>query len=221
MTRVVDRERARVLRSQGKSYSEIKQALGISKSTLSGWLQDMPLSTDQIRQLRDLNPRRIEKFRATMEKKRQVRLQEVARRTKKELGTISKRELLVGGLYLYWGEGLKAARGRIGIANTDPAVLQTFIEWLRLLDISKEKMAVKLHLYTDMNIDVETKYWSSLLSIPQKQFRKPYIKASKLSGLTYKNGYGHGTCNVLVESMPMWEYITMAIQHLRGLPFRP
>jgi len=221
MTRVADRETARKLRAEGKSYSEIKQTLSISKSTLSGWLQDMPLSKEQIRQLRDLNPKRIESFRTTMEQKRQKRLQEVSERVKKEIGAISERELFIGGLYLYWGEGLKASRGTIGIANTDPAVIKTFIEWLRLLKIPKEKMSVKLHLYTDMDIDSETKYWSSLLSIPKNKFRKPYVKVSRLSGLTYKNGHGHGTCNVLVESMPMWEYITMAIQHLRELPFRP
>ena len=221
MTRFADREKARKLRAEGKSYSEIKEVLGIGKGTLSVWLQDMPLSSEQIRQLRDLSPRRIESFRATMKKKRDKRLQEVSDRIKLEIGELSRRELLIGGLYLYWGEGMKAQRGTVGIANTDPAVIKTFIDWLKIAGVPKEKFLIKLHLYTDMNIYQETEYWSEILSLPKKQFRKPYVKTSTLSGLTYKGGYGHGTCNLLFENMAMWEYITMAIRHLRELQFRP
>src|SRR3989338_729094 len=221
MTRFADREKARKLRAEGKSYSEIKEVLGIGKGTLSVWLQDMPLSSEQIRQLRDLSPRRIESFRATMKKKRDKRLQEVSDRIKLEIGELSRRELLIGGLYLYWGEGMKAQRGTVGISNTDPAVIKTFIDWLKIAGVPKEKFLIKLHLYTDMNIYQETEYWSEILSLPKKQFRKPYVKTSTLSGLTYKGGYGHGTCNLLFENMAMWEYITMAIRHLRELQFRP
>ena len=116
---------------------------------------------------------------------------------------------------------MKAQRGTVGIANTDPAVIKTFIDWLKIAGVPKEKFLIKLHLYTDMNIYQETEYWSEILSLPKKQFRKPYVKTSTLSGLTYKGGYGHGTCNLLFENMAMWEYITMAIRHLRELQFRP
>ena len=156
-----------------------------------------------------------------MKKKRDKRLQEVSDRIKLEIGELSRRELLIGGLYLYWGEGMKAQRGTVGIANTDPAVIKTFIDWLKIAGVPKEKFLIKLHLYTDMNIYQETEYWSEILSLPKKQFRKPYVKTSTLSGLTHKGGYGHGTCNLLFENMAMWEYITMAIRHLRELQFRP
>ncbi len=35
------------MRLEGKSYREIQATLGISKSTLSGWLRDVPLSEEQ------------------------------------------------------------------------------------------------------------------------------------------------------------------------------
>jgi len=221
MTRFADREKARALRAEGKSYSDIKEVLGIGKGTLSVWLQDMPLSREQIRQLRDLNPRRIESFRATMKNKRDKRLQEVSNRVRLEIGELTRRELLIAGLYLYWGEGMKAQRGTVGIANTDPAVIKTFIEWLEIAGVPKGKLVVRLHLYSDMHTEQETEYWSKILLLPRTQFRKPYVKTSTLSGLTYKGGHGHGTCNLLFENMAMWEYITMAIQHLRELHFRP
>ena len=65
------RDKAIKLRKQGKSYSQIKQEVDVSKGTLSRWLQDYPLSEKRLRELRDHNPKRIEKFRKTMREKRQ------------------------------------------------------------------------------------------------------------------------------------------------------
>lgn len=59
MARKLDKQRAILLRKRGYSYSQIKNKLGISKSTLSGWLYDIPLSEKRIRELRDLSPQRI------------------------------------------------------------------------------------------------------------------------------------------------------------------
>ncbi|MEK7090172.1 MAG: helix-turn-helix domain-containing protein, partial [Patescibacteria group bacterium] len=63
------RERAISLRKQLKSYSQIKKILGVSKSSLSLWLQNYPLPKWRIRELRDNNEQRIEKFRLTMQAK--------------------------------------------------------------------------------------------------------------------------------------------------------
>lgn len=40
-----DKQAALKLRLSGKSYTEIKQIMGISKSTLSGWFSNLELST--------------------------------------------------------------------------------------------------------------------------------------------------------------------------------
>lgn len=221
MTRFLDREKARALRAKGKSYSEIKQVLTVSKSSLSVWLNDMPLSREQIRLLRDINPRRIEHFRETMRQKREARLQCVSLKVRKDIGTLSRRDLFIAGLYLYWGEGTKSNRGDASIANTDPAVISVFLDWARMMGIPKSGMRVRLHLYTDMNVKQETLYWSKGLRIPLTQFRKPYIKKSSLSGLTYKTGYGHGTCNLHFGDTTQWEYISMALKYMRELHTRP
>ena len=77
MARFRDRAKAIKLRFQGKSYSQIKSALKVSKSTLSYWLKDFPLSEKRIKELRDNNPRRIEKYRATRLKKKKERLEKL------------------------------------------------------------------------------------------------------------------------------------------------
>lgn len=42
------REEAVSLRQQGYTYGQIKRTIGISKSTLSGWLSNLPLTHEQI-----------------------------------------------------------------------------------------------------------------------------------------------------------------------------
>ena len=77
MARKEDKQKALIMRKGGMSYSQIKEKLGVNKSTLSGWLQNLPLSKKRIRELRDNNPVRIERYRNTMRAKKEDRLKEV------------------------------------------------------------------------------------------------------------------------------------------------
>ncbi len=220
MARIADREKARRLRKEGRSYSEIKQTLHVGKGTLSIWLRDMPLSSTQLKKVRDFNPKRIEKFRETMRNKRELRLQEVYQRAKTDIGRLSKREIFLTGLYLYWGEGSKTAKGSVIVTNTDPGIHEAFLDWLKYMGVPKKKVKVRLHLYKDMDIRKEILFWSRELRIPISQFRPPYIKDSRLQDISYKNGYGHGTCNLSVDSMALWEYITMALRRIKEIHAR-
>ena len=103
MARILDREKALLLRKRGESYSQIKKQLGISKSTLSYWLRDYPLSKERVSELRDWNEHRIENFRATLKKKRENRLRETYVEQQKSIFPLTQRELFLSGLFLYWG----------------------------------------------------------------------------------------------------------------------
>ncbi len=205
------------MRAKGMSYSQIKEKLGISKSTLSGWLYDMPLSEKRIRELQADSPIRIEKYRNTMRAKREKRLAEHCVVVKKDVGKLSKRDIFIAGLFLYWGEGGKTFNGNTALSNTDPSVLVFFIEWLKIFGVSRDKLKVRLHLYADMNTNTAIKYWSGILHIPVTSFTKSYIKKSSLSGLTYKNGFGHGTCMVTVANKQLNDYILMGIKRIQDM----
>lgn len=171
--------------------------------------------------LRDLNPRRIENFRETMRKKREYRLESAYAKAKKDIGKLSQRDLFIAGLYLYWGEGTKSLRGRNEVANTDPSIVRAYLEWLQNMGIPMEKVRVRLKLYKDMDVQKETLFWSKVLNISVRQFRKPYVKNSQLTGLSRVHGHGHGTCDVVFDNVPMWEYISMALKYLREQHMRP
>src|SRR3989344_6276254 len=120
MSKIKIREQALRLREQGKSYSQIRTSLGVSKSTLSLWLRQYPLNKKQIRLLRDSSEVRIEKFRQTMQAKKESRLDNIYSKAKGEILPLSKRELLIAGVFLYWGEGSKNLPGALSIRNSDP-----------------------------------------------------------------------------------------------------
>ena len=209
--------KAITMRLSGMSYSQIKEVVPVSKSTLSVWLENYPLSQERIRELRDLSPKRIESYRATMKKKRDVRIALQGRRVQKDLKKFNKRELLVAGFFLFWGEGSKARRSEVSLANTDPAMIKFFLEWLTLLGANKDKVRFTIHLYEDMNMQNELKFWSKMLGYPLSAFYKPYIKKTKFSDITYRNGFGHGTCNVRYQNQDLNDYILSGLRQIRDL----
>jgi len=196
MAKILEHKKALKLRQQGKSYSQIKKILGLSKSTLSLWLRDYPLSKEQIRALRDWSETRIEKYRETRRKQRETRLAQYYKSGKQRLLPASSKALYIAGLFLYWGEGTKLMSSPLVISNTDPSVIKFSLFWMnKILKIPKEKIKFKLHLYSDMNIEEEHVFWSKQLRIPTKQFRKPYIKTSNSRSINYKT-FNHGTCEI-------------------------
>lgn len=204
------------MRKEGASYSQIKKKIKVSKSSLSLWLHDMPLPEKRLRELRDWNAVRIERFQNTMRGKREARWAHVRKRAVKDIGTLSKRELLIAGLFLYWGEGTKTSIANTSLSNTDPAMILFFINWLRSLGVSKDNLRVHVHLYSDMEVQRELHYWSKTLDMPLSSFRKPYIKTSKRSGLSYPQKFTHGTCNLIYENRDISEYVRMALDYIRS-----
>lgn len=214
MARKKDKQKAIAMRNKGMSYSQIKEKLGISKSTLSGWLYNMPLSEKRIRELRADNPIRIERYRNTMRIKRENRLTEVYKKVSKDIGKFSKRDLFLAGLFLYWGEGTKVQKSSTTLTNTNPSMLKFFIKWLELFNIKRKDLKIKLHLYSDMSIKQSLDFWSKELKIPISQFRKSYIKKTWSKSITYKNGFGKGTCCVTFDNRDLWEYIIMGMKYI-------
>lgn len=208
------KHKAIVLRKKGYSYSQIKAKLGLSKGTLSEWLRPFPLSPERIKELNANSPIRIEKYRNTMARKRQLKLDNAFQIAKKDIGDFTKRELFIFGFVLYWAEGAKTRVSSVALGNTDPAMLKFFIKWLKLLGVPKDKLTIKLHLYKDMNKKKTISFWCKILNVKSSQFIKPYVKDSKTTDLSYKNGFGHGTCNIVYDNAEISRYVLMGMKYL-------
>ncbi|MBI5732236.1 MAG: hypothetical protein HY982_02655 [Candidatus Magasanikbacteria bacterium] len=215
MSRIILREEAVALRKKGMSYSQIKSELKIPKSTLACWLQGMPLSEERINELRGRSVVRIEKFRNTMLKKREKRLMEIYKLEKEKFPSLSKREQMIAGLALYWGEGSKSDWSKIALANTDPGILKFFAHWLvDLYDVERKNFRVSLQLYKNMDMQKKLNYWSKELGINRKQFTKPYIKCSSSNRINHRGSFGHGTCTIAVYSVLLKEKIMTQLKIL-------
>lgn len=213
MSRIIDREKALKLRKSGASYSQIKSILKVPKSTLSGWLHDFPLSKERVSALRDNNEGRIEKFRETMRQKRILKLNSILYEAKKKLLPLSRRELLLCGLFLYLGEGTKTASSKLSITNTDPEIIKFTLFWfVQILKLPKNKIRIDLHLYNDMNLKKEIDFWSKTLRLSLKHFNKPYIKNTSQARINHKGQFGHGTCAISFFNVKIRDEILMSIK---------
>ena len=130
----------------------------------------------------------------------------------KEVGTFTPRELFIAGFFLYWAEGGKTKPYNITLSNTDPSMLRFYLKWVYSLGVPKEKIKVRLQLYSDMNIEKEIQFWTKKLALKSAQFRKPYIKETRLASLTQK-GFGHGTCNISVDDRDISEYVMQGLKY--------
>lgn len=209
------REESLVLRKKGFSYSQIKESVGVSKSTLSTWLKDEPLSKERVSELRDNSQKRIESFRNTMRSKREEVVKKAFVQERKAIGLLSKRDLKLVALSLYWAEGTKSWDSKTEITNSDPVLLSVFIKWMTSSGVQKDRIKIALHLYENMDIDKELLFWSKTLDISKKQFYHPRIKKNTRSGHTGRGG--HGTCQVIFGNREFNDKIYAGIKHLSSL----
>jgi hypothetical protein len=85
------------------------------------------------------------------------------------------------------------------------------------LGVQKKDLRVKLHIYADMKADETINFWSKELGLPVSNFTKPYVKKSNLLDLTYKNGFGHGTCMIRYYDQKLADYVAMALKYLKNI----
>lgn len=214
MAKLKQREVAIKMRKAGESYSVIQKRISVSKSTLSLWLREIPLTESRLRELRDFNVVRIEKTRQTKLLKKQNRRSLVLEKIKEDFKN-NKNPLFSEGFYLYWGEGTKTAEYTVALTSSDPSIIKCFIEWLILLGVKRSDMRVKLHIYSDQSKNKIVKFWSKNLELKPAQFYKTYIKESVTERKTYQGMFGYGTCTVLHHDRDMYEYVMAGIYYLR------
>jgi hypothetical protein len=196
------------LRKLGKSYSEIRRQLNVSKSTLSLWLRDIKLKPEQERriyiELRQKNAYRLAKFN---QKKRIEITKKIIGKAKKEAFLYSKNPLFLSGLMLYWAEGDKSEQAEVvKFTNSDPEMIKFMMRWFReICNVPEGKFRIGLHihkLFCRKNIE---KYWSKLTNIPLNQFHKTQVKPTSLKHR--KNKLYNGTCAIRVQNRNLFRRI--------------
>lgn len=198
------RNKARELRKKGVSVKSIAKKLQISRSTVSRWVRDIDLTVEQLSRLRlnELKGRELGRIKSLIIKRnqRKVYLEKFKILGKEEFLYLSKKELLVAGLALYWGKGGKSNH-RVEFCNSDPRIIIFMEKWLEeCFGVRKENLKAVVGI-NELHLNRETivkEYWSKITNIPLTQFRKTSFKKA-LNKKIYDNFDSHyGTLSILV-----------------------
>lgn len=192
------REKATQLRKWGWSYNVISTRLGVSKSSLSDWLKEIPYTPNQ-----EVRKRIREGPLKTVILKHRQRLESI--RNAKELamqefGTLSKRDLFMLGMGLYIGEGAKLYES-VRIINSDPRVIQLAIKWFReICGLDIKNFSLAIHMYPDTPQKKTLEFWTKLTGVPLSQFGKTQIDKRLNKSNKKQRKLPYGTAHITIKS---------------------
>lgn len=140
------------------------------------------------------------------ENKRQRRQKEVShlkREGLKEIGKLTKRDIFLAGLAMYWSEGYTSdVNDEVGFSNSNPQMVLFMLKWFKeICKISKNRFILRVGInknYKNKAREIE-KYWSSITGISLIQFTKPSIKDIQTKKLYNNPSTYYGTLRIKVR----------------------
>jgi predicted transcriptional regulator len=169
--KIWEQEEARRLRAENRTLQEIADKLGVSKSSVSLWVRDVPFTPSKRRWGPQRRPNSLHEA-----KVRQI--EELNAAGLERIGTLSEEAFLAAGIALYAGEGGKTGN-EVVFANTDPAMVAFFCAWLRcFFDIDESRLRVRVYLHEGLDRDAAEQFWSDVSGVPIAQFRGGYSAPS-------------------------------------------
>lgn len=193
MPKIQEKQKAILLRKKGFSYNEILREIPVAKSTLSLWLRAVGLSLPQKQKISQKRKDAQAKGAKARHNQRIFSQDKIYSEAEKEIGMLSKRELWLVGIALYWAEGSKEKEYSPGIGvcfnNSDARMVRIFILWLKICcGISEDQLDVSIYVHESSSHKVSEikKYWSQYTDLPIEKFKKVYLKKHSLK-LSRKN----------------------------------
>lgn len=187
------REKAGELRRQGWTYNQIQAELGCSKSSVSLWVRDLP-TPEPLRTPEEQRARMnagLTRLRAEQGRERQAVKQAAAA----AVGGLSDCELFLVGVGLYWAEGSKDKPYRrtevLQFINSDPNMIRVFLRRLALLDVTSDRLTLRVSIHESADVEAAEKYWAGIVGVDVSALSRATLKrhkprtARKNTGETY------------------------------------
>ncbi|TXL86846.1 hypothetical protein [Streptomyces sp. IB2014 016-6] len=172
------RAKARELRLQGLTYDQIELELGCSKSSISLWVRDLP--KPEPRYTNEERRARMNAGLARLRAAQDVDRHETKRLAREEVGKLSDRELFLIGVGLYWAEGTKdksySRREALYFINSDPNMIKTYLRWLELLGVTRERMRLRVSIHESADVPAAEAFWADLVGVNVSAFQKATLK---------------------------------------------
>lgn len=193
MTKIFQKEKAIDMRQGGSNIGDIARTLGVSKSTASKWCQNIVLSKSQIDAIHcEKSKAGVRALLLVAEKRRALRMKDIERFGRlgaRDVGRLSKRDMFVLGLGLYWGEGYKNGSEETALTNSDPYMIRIYVSWLeRIYGIERSNLIFRISINQihQERIGLVQKYWEQFLGVSKEQFTKPSFIQAPVKKI-YKN----------------------------------
>jgi len=175
------RAKAGELRGQGMDLEEIAAALGVSKSSVSLWVRDLPrparLSYAECRKRAAEGAHRYWAAERPLREARRVEAREAAAA---QIGALSDRELLIAGAIAYWCEGAKSKPHRlaeqVSFINSDPGLILLFLRFLDRVGVNRSSIRYRVHIHETAEVEAAMRYWAELVGAAAQQFYRPNLK---------------------------------------------
>lgn len=219
-----DKAIAYKMRSAGKSYNEIRDSLKIPKATLSDWFSKIGWSHEVAKilaaRVQIKHTARLVKLDAIRGRHLAQVYDQARREAAMDLDALKYNPLFIAGLMLYWGEGDKATKSQVRLANTDPELIKLFVIFLKnVCNIPDEKIGVSILTYPDIDDQSNRAYWSIISGIAETKF----LKSVHIKGRHKTKRLGHGVCSVFVCStyfkVKMLEWLKLLPEELMKLAY--
>jgi hypothetical protein len=216
-----ERELARRLRAeQGLPVKEIARVVGVSVSSVSLWVRDVPLTPEQEAALDARNPVRNGQRRGTVSNSQRCR---AVRQAAQEQGRQLARQndpLHIKGCMLYWAEGSKR-RNSVTLTNADAGVVDLFLRFLRVsygVTDDRVTLSVNCFLENGVSLDEIHEWWLERLRLPSFCLRSPAVnRLSSASQRLKGHILPYGTARLAVHSTFIVQSIYGAIQEYAGI----
>lgn len=210
-----DKTEAIKLRKSGKSYNEIGSMLNVPKSTLSGWLKDANWSS-KIKKVLEKRSRgqhvvRLQKLNLIRGKLLASLYERARTEARKEFLQFRLHPLFIAGISVYLGEGDRASRGFVRIANIDPLMIRLFVKFLNeVCGVPKRKIWASILIYPDINAKESKKFWATNSGLSENNFSKSTL----IKGRHKTRRTQYGICTVGINSTYLKEKVRVWIDLL-------
>ncbi len=176
------------LRKSGLLYSEILKQVHVAKSTVSLWLHGVGLSKKQNQRLTEKKLAAILRGGQAKRAQRLQRTRDIYKAAESEVRQISKEQLWILGVGLYWAEGSKEKEHRPGsnmiFNNSDPAMIKVFLKWLvEVCEVSPINITLEIYIHENSVNQVKSvqNHWSEITGFPISALQRVYYKQNKIS----------------------------------------
>jgi len=176
-----ERGKARELRLQGLAYNRIAAELGVSKSSISLWVRDLPRpEAPSYEECRRRAAEGVRRYWAAERPVREAEREAASAAAAAEIGKLDDREVLIAGAIAYWCEGAKnkpyRRSDRVVFMNSDPALIALFVRFLDVAGISRDRLIYQVQIHETADVDAAQAFWLNATGADLAQFRRPTLK---------------------------------------------